>query len=51
MMSRKNNLLLFGSKDEHYETEKVLNSNLMILDFLHIIKIRLAPLKFFFVAS
>ena len=34
--------------DEHYETEIVLNSNLMIPDFPHIMKIRLAPLKFLY---
>ena len=34
-------------QDEHYYTEIVLNSNLMIPDFPHIIKIRLAPLRFF----
>ena len=32
---------------EHYETEIVLNSNLIIPDFPHSIKIRLAPLNFF----
>ena len=34
-------------QDQHNETEIVLNSNFMIPDFPHIIKIRLAPLKFF----
>ena len=38
-------------QNEHYETEIVLNSNLMIPDFPHNIKIRLAPLKRFLVAS
>ena len=38
-------------QDEHYETEIILNSNLMITDFPHNMKIRLAPLKNDFVAS
>ena len=33
--------------DEHYEIEIVLNSNLMIPDFPHSTKIRLAPSNFF----
>ena len=37
-------------QDEHYETEIILNSNLMITDF-PLMKIRLAPLKNDFVAS
>ena len=36
-------------QDKHYETEIILNSNLMIPDFPHIIKKRLAPIKFLYV--
>ena len=36
-----------GQQDEHYETEIELNSNLMIPDFPHSIRIRLAQLNFF----
>ena len=41
----------FIDKDEHHETKVVLNLNLMIPDFSHNIRIRLAQLKFLFVAS